>query len=336
MRERKAIAHGPYRRGSKFRVVETSATGARSTCSFDTESEAIKYIAEFNDEAEGRSVSGVMDDYLDHLEAQGLKQSTRTTLSYRLKAIMRVVARDRLLSSVTPAIAAGLYQQRVNERRTDTQRGELAAATAMFAWCVSKGWLRANPFADVAPQGRKARRHNHLRINEAKAFFRVALADLSDAGLAAAMAVTMGLRASELTDRLVRDVDDSARVLWVTDAKTEAGVRCLDIAQKLRMRLSLRVADRDGGERLFGDVDRRWLNYHVARLCKLAKVPVVSPHALRRTWSAIGAETMPVEHVAAVLGQADAGVNRRHYQPTNAEERRVGAAVMRSITGGRK
>ncbi|HEY1816011.1 MAG TPA: hypothetical protein VGG74_26870 [Kofleriaceae bacterium] len=47
--------------------------------------------------------------------------------------------------------------------------------------------------------------------------------------------------------------------------------------------------------------------------------------------SAIGAETMPVERIAATLGQAGVAVNRRHYQPTNAEQRRVGAVVQRSI-----
>jgi len=43
---------------------------------------------------------------------------------------------------------------------------------------------------------------------------------------------------------------------------------------------------------------------------------------------------MPVERVAATLGQRGAGVNRRHYQPTNAEERRVGDAVVKSLARG--
>jgi len=183
----------------------------------------------------------------------------------------------------------------------------------------------------VKPQGRKAVRKNHLRIEEARAFYRACLGDPSDSGLAAAMALTMGLRASEVTDRIVRDVDDRARVLWITEAKTDAGERHLEIPRALRPRLARRVKNRAPTERLFGDVDRHWLGYHVERLCKAAEVPTVSPHALRRTWSAIGAETMPVERVAATLGQRGAGVNRRHYQPTNAEQRRVGEAMQRSI-----
>src|SRR6185437_5245715 len=53
--------------------------------------------------------------------------------------------------------------------RHNTPRGELAAVMAMFGWCVDQGWLAANPFADVTPQGRKAVRKNHLRIEEARA-----------------------------------------------------------------------------------------------------------------------------------------------------------------------
>lgn len=335
MRERTERAHGPYRRGRKWRVVETSATGAKSTCSFESETEALAYIAEYHSEAQGRTVSAVVDAYLKHLEAQGLKAGSITTLRYRLKAITQMVTRDRLLTSVTPRIAVDLYAARVAKVKPDTHRAELAAVSAMSAWCVERGWLRASPFADVKPEGRKATRRVHLRIDEARAFLRTALDDATDAGIASAMGLLMGLRASEIVDCRVRDVDDGARVLWIADAKTAAGVRHLEIPPELRARLARKVDGRQGDERLFGDVDRHWLGYHVRRICGLAKVPVVSPHALRRTWSAIGAEAMPVDAVSRALGHASTAITRRHYQPTNAEERRASGVVLRSLAGGK-
>lgn len=334
MRERREKAHGPYRRGRKWRVVETSATGARSTCSFKTEAEALAYIAEYNDEAEGRTVSGVVDDYLEHLEKQGLKPGTITTLSYRLKAITGMVQRDRLLSAVTPAIAGELYAARVAKRKADTHRGELAAVTAMFAWCAKRGWLQVNPFAGVEPQGRKGVRKDHLRIDEARAYRNAAIGDLSDGGLAAAIALLMGLRASEVVGLRVLDVDDAARVIWIFGAKTDAGDRNLEVPEELRARLQRKVADRDGAERVFGEVGRQWVYYHVQRIGELAKIGRrVTPHMLRRTWSALGAEAIPVDAVSRALGHASTTTTRRHYQPTNAEERRAGDVAMRTLKG---
>lgn len=332
MRERKEKAHGPYRRGRKWRVVETSATGARATCSFASEALALAYIADFNDEAEGRTVSGVIDVYLEHLETKGLKQSSRTTLSFRLKAITDIVKRDRLLSAVTPTIADELYQARVAKRKPDTHRAELAAVTAMFAWCVKKGWLLSNPFAGVDPIGRKSVRRDHLRIDEARAYRKATLADLSDGALAASIALLMGLRATEIVKLAVRDIDDSARVIWIFESKTEAGDRHLEVPGELRSRLARKVANRDGDEYIFGDVDRRWVRYHVERIGQLAKISrPVTPHMLRRTWSALAAEAVPVDAVSRALGHASSTITRRHYQPTNAEERRSGQTVQRTM-----
>jgi integrase len=277
----------------------------------------------------------VVEAYLEHLTKQGLKPASVVTARYRLKAITQMVARDRLLVSVTPAIASGLYAARVAKAKPDTHRAELTMVSAMFGWCVERGWIRSNPFADVKPEGRKSRRRAHLRIDEARKFLDAALSDATDAGPACALALLMGLRASEITGLRVRDIDDGARVLWVADAKTEAGVRHLEIPEELRARLQRQVADRDGDERVFGDADRQWLYYHCERLCGAANVPEVSPHALRRTWSAIGAEAMPVDAVARALGQRGGTVNRRHYQPSGSEQRRTSGAALRSIQGGR-
>jgi integrase len=50
----------------------------------------------------------------------------------------------------------------------------------------------------------------------------------------AATALLMGMRASEVTDGLVRDLDDDGRVLVIPHAKTRAGVRRLRIPEVLQ------------------------------------------------------------------------------------------------------
>jgi integrase len=47
--------------------------------------------------------------------------------------------------------------------------------------------------------------------------------------VAALMALPMGMRVSEIAERIVRNLDDDGRLLWITDAKTQAGVRRLQV-----------------------------------------------------------------------------------------------------------
>jgi hypothetical protein len=79
---------------------------------------------------------------------------------------------------------------------------------------VEKGWLPADLFVGLEATGERARGKPQFRINEARAFIETALADTywSRSGLPAAMALLMGLRASEVTNRECRDGDDDGRV----------------------------------------------------------------------------------------------------------------------------
>ena len=73
---------------------------------------------------------------------------------------------------------------------------------------------------------------------------------------------------------------------------------------------------------LFPGKSRHWVGYHVRRLCRLAGVPVISPHGLRRTHSSISAREVSIEHVAAALGHASPAVTRRHYVAPGVEQSR--------------
>ena len=228
-----------------------------------------------------------LDAYLEHVRGLGRADGTIDTIEYRLHGIMRDVEKDRPLRKVTPAIARQLYAQRVAERKPDTHIGELNTASGMFAWALERGWVSANPFADIAPVGRRGARRTKLRIEETRAFVDHALADGRPEGVAAAMAVLMGMRATEVTSRVVRDVDDGCRVLWIdedggTKLKTESSERHLEIPSDLRPYVLRLIMGKKPTDKIFGDVDRHWLRYHVQRISK-AVGNRVTTQALRRT-----------------------------------------------------
>lgn len=263
------------------------------------------------------------------------------TLGFRLKGLLRTNERERLVSALTPSVARKLLATRKTKRgekrpSTDTMVGELVAAQGWSAWCVKQGWLRIDPFEGLEVTGARARGKAQLRIDEARRFVAVALDEGTKEGIASAMALLMGMRASEVVGRQVRDVDDGARVLWIERAKTRRGDRHLEVPEALRGLLLELCAGRKSTEPLFGDVDRHWLGYHVRRLCEKAKVPVVCPHGLRGTQASISVLAVPAEHVAAALGQTGPTVTRRHYLSKGAEERGRQRAALKVMDGGVK
>jgi integrase len=128
------------------------------------------------------------------------------------------------------------------------------------------------------------------------------------------MTLLMGMRASEVADRVVRDLDDGGRLLWIPRAKTAAGVRRLRVPELLRPLLLALANGRQPEDRLFQGATRWWLHDHVTAICRRAKVPVVGPHSMRglhATLATAGGAT--AAHVAASLGHESFEVTARHY-----------------------
>ena len=61
------------------------------------------------------------------------------------------------------------------------------------------------------------------------------------------MALLMGMRASEIVERTIRNLDDDGRLLWITDAKTQAGIRRLQVPPQLQGHLQRLGAAGDPG-----------------------------------------------------------------------------------------
>jgi len=97
-----------------------------------------------------------------------------------------------------------------------------------------------------------------------------------------------GDAASEIAGRIVRNLDDEGRILCITDAKTQAGIRCLRVPERLQPCLR-RIADgMQPTDRLFGPkANRQTVLRHARRICRAAGVPTVYSHGLRGTHASL-------------------------------------------------
>lgn len=261
-----------------------------------------------------------VEAFLAAKRAKGLAGSTLESYEDRL-AIMLGGVMPRSIRYVAGR-GAELYAAAQVGRRPDTHRNALAMGRAWGRWCVKHRWLRADPFADVDPVGAKTYGADKARLtlDESRQLQSYCHAHAGeDPGAVLTLAyLLLGPRASEMVRRVVRDLDDGGRLLWIGATKTKAGRRRLLVPPELVPLLLLVAGGRPGDAPLFVHPDRRvrrgrsvpglaWSRCvaygHVRRVCKAAGVPELAPQALRRTQAtlatAAGATGL---QVAAQLG----------------------------------
>lgn len=332
--------HGPYEHRSRWRlVIKGGADGKQRYLGFETREEAQRCKRELSKECDPRTVDEAVSAYLAHLRDTGIKATSVKTHWYRLRAFFHLGTIETNsggpLSHLTPEHAQALYDAMRKTSAVDTHRNCLTLAKAFGTWCVKQGWVKANPLATIEPMGRWKRGKEQLRVTEARTFIATCrkLGDQGDAGAIGAMtALLLGLRAGEVVDRVVRDLDDDGRLLWIPWSKTEAGRRTLEVPEMLKPYL-LRLAEgKQPTDRLFTEKDRHWLLYHVRRVCRLAGLPAITAHSLRGLHSTLATEHGSTGHVvASALGHTSYAMTRKHYvQPGTVERvarRRVQALI---------
>jgi integrase len=272
-------------------------------------------------------------DYLRVIENQG--RSIETTLG-RLRTFFKDVPKDSLWR-ITPDRAAKLKQvldDRKGRRGTtlarETRRAILAETKTFANWAAGKerGYIKPGVFAEVKLDsrrgGKKAKRSRgkpQLREFERVKWFAKALelANQGDqAALASLLALDGGLRSSEITARVVRDIDRDGAAIVVEQGKTESSDRVRDLSPEVARLLRSHIKGRRPNEPLFPEVatlsDRKsWLLRAVIRICRLAGVPRVTPHGLRGTSATRGLLRIVLQLVSAQLGHAHPDVTRQHY-----------------------
>lgn len=341
-RQRTERVHGPYRHRNRWRVVITRPDRSQTAESFATLAQAEAVAASARVQAEGRTVATTVDAFEVSQRERGLASASIERTRSHLDALLATAANGhRALRWLTPRIAQRLYDAVQIKRAVDTHRNALAAGKAFGTWCAKRGWLKADPFAAVEPIGRRKHGKPQLHLDEARKLLDACLKEKSRESIGVALALLLGLRAAEVAHRQVRDLDDNGHLLWVPKGKTAASRRQLEVPDVLRKHLLKIAKDRPGAAWLFGETDldrpsRHWTLYHVRRLCKIAKVPVITAHGLRGTHATLATAAGATSHVVAgALGHTSTSITERSYIEPQTRARSVQRAVQRAIRGHR-
>jgi len=335
----------------RFSAVWWEAGRQRRRRGFETRTKAEEFLARVRVElddgtrqigdpivTEGVTLNHAIEAYGKHLAEKGLKAGPNAERLRRLRAFFP--NQELLLSDLTTARCSAYYESlRTRVSRTghpfsvDTHRNTLGEARMLAKWCVSKRWLRVSPVEGVEAKGKRKHGKPQLRIDEARMWMAKAT-ELADAGAAAAvaamMALVMGMRASEIVSRVVRDLDDDGRLLWIPSAKTEAGKRTLRVPDLLWPYLQELAKGKLPEAPLFGLHWRAWIRKSVRRICEAAGVPNVTAHGMRGLHSTLAVEHGVSAHVvAASLGHESSVTTMQSYVRPEAAS---GARQRRTLT----
>lgn len=350
-RERRERVNGPYKHGNRWRVVITRADGGQDAESFESEVEARKVADAARKQSAGRTIAHAIDAYEVAMRERNLAGVTITRARAHLDRLVGIAANGhRMLTWLTPRRCAELYDKLRGDTAVDTHRNGLAAGRSLGRFCAKKGWLPADPFAVVEPIGKRNRGKPQLGIDETRKLQDVCVVERSRESAAVLTSVLLGYNNTEVVNRQVRDLDDGGTVLHMTRGKNRHRVRSSEVPEPLRSMLLELANGRAGAAPLFGEGDldrpsRHWIHYHAVRLCKLAKVPVVTPQGLRGTHSTIAARRAASSmHVADALAEVRLGLGHATDSPITAStyvasgtvEAATQRSFMRALQGGKK
>jgi integrase len=337
---------GPYKlTRDRWQVVEMDAHGGRSSVVFATEDKATRYIEMMRAELsrEDHTTESALVEYKSHLADKGDKSASIEVTAWAIELFFPDATP---LRSLTAKRCAALYEDlrtRPSKRTgeplaVDSHRNILAQTKSYLAWCVSRGWIAANPLADVKGIGKRRPRGkslgkagNELRVAQSRTWYRKAL-ELAHAGdegaVAALVALLLGCRASEIVSRRVADLDEDQApgdLLWIPDSKTAAGRRQIEVPPVLRPLLVRCSAGKLPTRHLFEcsrpheqatpkPHTRDWIIDQVRRICDLAGVPQITAHALRGQLATITATRGLAGHlIAETLGHEDERTTMHSY-----------------------
>lgn len=343
--------YGPYkaRKGYRMVVVEGNARKSILVASVAAGEKLRENLEQALLQRGDRPISDALAEYQDFLN----RVRGAATARHIARAIERFLDTKTTLAGITPARAAALYEaetRRVIEAKgkpvaAASHRTVLAQCKRFYAWAVEQGYTPQNPFASIKPVGKPKVGKAQLRIDEARRFVSVAVAKAEQgdtAATAALMALMLGMRASEVLCRIVRDLDDAGRILWITRGKTNNARRRLEVPEVLRPMLSKMAQSKSPESLLFGTspvspgkpLTDAWLWGHVRRLCDEAEVPRVSTHSLRGLHSTLALEAGATSSaVAAALGHGSFQITAKHYAAPGTVERMRSKAVEQTLNG---
>lgn len=342
---------GPYheRGGIRYIVVNPSACAEedrRRSYTFATEADAKSFLdgvlAEWKT-LDDTTVNDAIDLYRVFLEQKGNKEGSVKETIRRMNCFF--TEPDVLVSELQERRCKRYYSA-LTSLSADTHRNYLSEAKTFMRWCVDRGWLKESPLEKVVGIGRRKQGKPQLHGDEARKLWGWLLWKAQrkdDTALAVAMLLSMGLRSSEITKRVVRDVDDGGTVLRISKGKTRRSNRAVVIPAPLDALVAQLAKGRDPLAPLFatpegGHHTKSWLRLALKkRFCDEAGVPYVPPHGLRGTFATLAEEAGEASRaVAATLGHESTETTHAHYTAPEAVTRARQDRALRAIAGGRK
>lgn len=295
------------------------------------------------------TVNDAIDSYLVMRLERGDKPRSVATTERRLRPLLARVE-NALLLEVDHAVAFELATQyrdssRVGERSNDSVRNALNECRTFWNYAIEEGWTAENPWERRDPRfknkqlarwldrlPRAKRGKPQLKLWEARKFVDVCIyaaeKDPRGPALPAILCLLQGLRASEAHGLRRRAVDDGGRLVWVEDAKTEAGERIVECDEGVAGLLDKACAGLPAEAPLFPGVTNSSLRHYVIGVCVRAGITEVTPHGLRRTHMTLarGAGVTGAA-VAASVGHTRYSTSQRHYVEPGTDERLAAARV---------
>ncbi len=339
----------------KFSDKYVRETGQRSWRSFspddyeDPEAEAWKFVNIVRERADAGyyTIGQAITDFIAEKKMRGRKP--RTLESYK-ERFMRVFVGEDLdlgVSDIDEALARELWDAYVS--RPTRQTGEPPSGATLSGIKINLStlwrWLRKKKFVEVdvweeieilAPinSGKPT-----LRADEAKKLLTACVMRPKERGaLGVAIALTMGLRASEVVGIMPRDIDSEGTILHVQGTKTKNAKRPLQIPSLLQPW----IADMMTSRGLFPGSHRAkhnagWLRRQCKTMCKHAGISEFGPQNLRASHSTLAQEAGATgQLVAASLGHGDVSTTYRHYTADGTRESAQIKRVMGTLNPGVK
>ena len=321
---------GPYPEGEQRFRLKIAESGVERSLTFRSLDEAEEVKADLLRRHGGsvrRTVGEVVSEWLAWcVEVRGIKPPTVESYG----RISSWLPQGVIFGQVTESDARTIYQRQIEHVSEHTKRPVSVATHHLFLWVakrlwafgVSQGYSRTNPWAKLSAVGRKPTGKTQLRIDEARRFEAVALsrAQAGDVpALGALLMMYLGLRQGEVAARVARDIDDGGRVLWVPSGKTKNARRRLKIPEHLRPLVLAVAKDKRPDEPIFYPTHhqqhhRGFYVGQVKRLCRMASVPEVVPHSLRGLHATLALEGgATADAVAKALGHSSFAMTAQHY-----------------------
>ena len=257
-----------------------------------------------------------LNEYEVHLRVRGNvknRPNKPRTVETTMQRLRGVFTTDIITGELTAKAMMDLWSNWVTGKATDTALNTLAQVRTFLGWMEKRQWTKGAPVLQgIEVDGMRKKGKPKLSQDEAERLVNWCLSQANDVGAVATLcAYWLGMRASGITSRIVRNLDGKGTLLDITEAKTAAGERTLRLPTKLQPLLAGLAKGKKPEDRLFGDVNRHWLRRVVKQSCEAAGVRVVGPHG--------SAAPTPRSRAKSVLAEC---CSRRRWD-TNQRRRRM-------------